>query len=82
MDEQTLNVDLKHLTVEEIEAIEEKTGAPIDTLADPAKPKGTMLRAIGYTVRRRTDPDFTWEAAGKLKVELAEEELPPTDAAG
>lgn len=71
--EDELSVDLEHLTVGEIEEIEELTGLAIDALADPKAPKGRVMRALGYVVKRRADPEFTWEQAGALKVRFDEQ---------
>lgn len=80
MSDDVLNIDLDHLTVGEVEQIEELTGQAFDTLAEPGKPKGKMLRALAFVIRRRTDADFTWEAAGNLKVVLNDETVPTTAA--
>lgn len=78
-----LNIDLDHLTVGEIEQIEELTGQAIDTFGLAGVPKGKMLHALAFVTRKRADSSFTWEAAGDLKVKLSEgETVPPTDAAG
>lgn len=74
-----LSIDLDHLTVGEIEEIEELTGQGLDAFGAPG-PKGKMLRAIAFVTRKRSNPDFTWEEAGKLRVELGEKPVPPTDA--
>ena len=79
-DDKYLNIDLGELTVSEIETIEEVMGEPFDTAFADGKPRGKMLRAIGYVVKRRANPDFTLEDAGNLIVKLAEPD--PTDAAG
>jgi hypothetical protein len=81
MSDDLLNVDLDHLTVGEIEEIEDLTGLSIDAFGEKGKPKGKMLRAIGYVTRKRTDPAYTWEAAGNLRVELGSAPVPPTAAA-
>lgn len=78
-----LHVDLDHLTTAEIEEIEERTGQAIDSLAEKGAKKGTMLRALGFVLRKRDDPTFTWEDAGRLKVQLSgETTVPPIAAAG
>ncbi len=83
MADDVLNVDIEHLTVSEIEEIEERAGLPFDALGNPNQPKGKLMRALGFIVRRREDPSFTWEQAGELRVVLSgDEAVPPTDAAG
>jgi hypothetical protein len=79
-DDGTLEVDLKHLTVEEIEAFEEKLDVPFDQAFHPTRPKGKVLRTLGWIIKRRDNPAFTWEDAGKLRIELSGGEVPPTDA--
>lgn len=73
-----LNIDLNHLTVAEIEEIEERTGLPFDQFGESGKPKGKLLRGIAFVLRRREDPSFTWEEAGNLKVVLGAEPVPTT----
>lgn len=78
-----LEIDLEDLTVGEIEIIEDVIGGPIDRAFLEGAPKGKALRALGYVVRRRTNPEFTLEDAGNLKIRLAETpEADPTSAAG
>jgi hypothetical protein len=77
-DDDVLEVNLDHLTVEEIEDIEEVIDAPIDSLQDPTKRKGKTLRAIVYVLCRRDDPDFTLEQAGKKRIKFDQSMVPPT----
>lgn len=65
-------IDLQHLTISELEEIEEKSGLPIDVLADPKRPKAKMMRAVAYVLRRRDNPAFTWEDAGSLRISFGE----------
>jgi hypothetical protein len=73
-----LTIDLNDLTIEEIEIIEDIVDAPFDALSKPGAKKGRFLRALAYVSRRRTDPDFTLEDAGRLKVSLAEDSADPS----
>jgi len=61
---------LESLTIDDIEALEDAVGIPIDHLFNPAKPaevpKAQMFKALAFVVRRRDDPGFTLEQAGKL----------------
>jgi hypothetical protein len=61
-------VFLDSLSIEDIEVIEDALGASIDDIfADGAKvPKGKLMRAIAFVVKRKTDETFTIEQAGKL----------------
>lgn len=82
-DKDVLVVDLNSLTVGEIELAEELSGQPITYSLDPDKPKGRIMRAIGCAVRRRSDPEFTWEQAAGLKVFFGSESaVPPTSGRG
>lgn len=79
--EDVLSIDLDHLTVAEIEEVEELADMSIEDLGKPGK-RGKMLRALAFVIRKRTQPEFTWEEAGNLRVSFAEEPVPPTDAVG
>lgn len=68
-------IDFEDLSFEEIEEVETRTGKPIEDLIkrdakDKSLPSAVELRALAYLITRRTDPDFTWEQAGKLKLKL------------
>ena len=79
MAEDTLDIAINDLTIAEVVEIEELTGLPFDAMGDSSKPKGRMLQALAYISKRRTNPDFTWEDAGALKIDLANAEPDPTD---
>lgn len=75
-----LDINIQQLKIAEVEAVEDLTGIPFDRLSDPNGPKAKMLRAIAYIVKRRQDPDFTWEMAGELSVDIfTPEEKDPKD---
>lgn len=76
-----LNIDLEGLKVSEIEEIEEILGTSFDLAFADGQPKGRVLRALGYIVRKRDDPAFTLEQAGDLVIRLAAS-ADPTSAAG
>ena len=76
---ETLDVDISDLTFAEVVEIEERTGMPLDALGQDDKPKGKMLHALAYVVRRRENPDFTWEEAGALKITTSSEKVDPTE---
>lgn len=80
-----LAFDFDDLTIEEVEQIEEITGVSIDAIQEKGSAKGKTLRAIVFVVKRRTDPEFTIDAAGRLPVRDVEALLastaPPTPAA-
>lgn len=72
-----LEIDLGDLRIREIEDLEDKTGRPFDALFEDGKPRGTVLRALGWVIKRRDDPDFTWEEAGELKIKVQGEVASP-----
>ena len=69
-------IDLDKLTLNEIEEIEDLTDTPFDELFTAKGKKGRMLKAIGYVVKKREDPDFTYEQAGELPMDFLENLLP------
>jgi hypothetical protein len=73
-DNSTLDFNINDLTIGEIVTIEELTGLPFDAMTDPDKPKGKLLQAIAYISKRRDNPEFTFEDAGNLKLNLASDE--------
>ena len=79
MSDDILNIDINDLTIAEVVEIEERTGLPLDALGQADKPKGKMLQALAYIVKRREDPDFTWEMAGALKISATTDKVDPTD---
>jgi hypothetical protein len=78
-DDGIIFVDLEQLTVNEIEQIEELTGEGIDIFGHAGTKKGKTLRAGGLVFMRRTDPSFTWEQAGNLRVRFGAKPVPPHD---
>ena len=79
MNDDIFNIDINDLTIAEVVEIEERTGLPLDALGQVDKPKGKMLQALAYIVKRREDPDFTWEMAGALKISATTDKVDPTD---
>lgn len=82
MADETFEIDLDNLKVREIEEIEEIIGEPIDLAFADGKPRGKVLRAIGFVVKRRTNPAFTIEDAGELVIRLGEPADPTSAATG
>lgn len=76
-DDDILTIDLNDLRVHEIETIEEVIGTSIDEAFGAGAPRGKALRALGYVIKRRDNPDFTLEDAGNLRLSLVD---PPTTA--
>ncbi|MFF3557322.1 hypothetical protein ACFYXL_28395 [Streptomyces tsukubensis] len=77
-----LSLDLNSLSIDEIDIIEEVTGAPLDELRKPGRRRGPMLRAMAVVLKRRTDPDFSPEDAGKLRLEFKTPGKSKTDPTG
>ncbi|GAA0430928.1 hypothetical protein [Streptomyces luteireticuli] len=74
-----LSLDLDSLTIDEIDTIEEITGAPLDALGKPGAKRGPMLRAMAVVIKRRTDPGFSIEDAGPLQIKLKPSAPDPTE---
>lgn len=77
-DPDVVEFNLDHLTIDEIEQMEDLTGEPFDEIWKDGKRKGKTMRAFATIIQRRTDPDFTWEAAGRLKIKFDSTRVPPT----
>lgn len=82
MADEYLDINLGELRVHEIETIEEIIDGPIDRAFAEGAPRGKALRAIGFVVKRRENPEFTLEDAGNLILRVKTEDTDPTDAAG
>jgi hypothetical protein len=54
------------LTLDEVETIENLSGIPLDDLMGEGKLKGKSLKAIIWVAKKRTDPNFKMEEAGKV----------------
>lgn len=66
-----LDIDIESLTVGEMEDIEAEAGlsysAILRKMGEEDAPKGRILRAFAYVLRRRVDPEFTREQARELR---------------
>ena len=80
--EEILNVDINDLTIAEMVEIEERTGLSIDSLGETGIPKGKVLQSMAYIIKRRENPEFTWEEAGALKINTTAEKVNPTEDEG
>jgi len=65
-----LSLDIKRLTLDELEMIEDIIDGPLDALAKPGAKKAKMLKAMAFVVKRRTNPDITLEDVGRLAIEF------------
>jgi len=54
------------LTLDEVETIENLSGTPMDELMGVGKLKGKALKAIIWVAKKRVDPNFKMEDAGKV----------------
>lgn len=66
----TLDLKLESLTIDEIDAIEEITGQPLDALNKPGSRRAPMLKAMAFVVMKRKHPEFSIEDAGALRINL------------
>ncbi len=69
------------LTLGEIAKVEELSGQSVNGLADDNAPKGKMLAAMAFVVKRRSDREFTWNDAMGLTMEQANAIIAPEDDA-
>ena len=65
--------DFESLTLDEVEQIELIAGTSIDQLMDSGSPKGKALKAIIFIIKRREDPSFTLEQAGRIPLKEAQD---------
>lgn len=72
---------LEEITLAEMAEVEKKANAPIAWLSDDDKPKALLLQALNWIIQKRTNPNFTFEDAGKTPlteinkmIEVGEEE--------
>lgn len=82
MADDTVDIDLQSLKIRELEEIEDAAGRPLGDLFVNGQPMGKALRLVAWVVKKRTDPDFTYEQAGELTINLSSGEPDPTRAAG
>jgi len=59
-------IKFDELTLDEIEEMEQLIGRAIDEAFVDGKPKGRALKVLVYIAKRRDNPKFTLEDAGKL----------------
>lgn len=80
----SIDAVLDRLKIREVAEIEEVLGAGIDVAFLTGAPRGRALQAIAWVLRKRDNPDFTFEAAGELVIRFSDVEVAdrPTNAAG
>jgi hypothetical protein len=54
------------LTLDEVETIENLSGSPMDELMGVGKLKGRALKAIIWVAKKRNEPNYKMEDAGKV----------------
>lgn len=64
-------LDFESMTLAEIEQIEVLTGRNIESIMADGAPRGVALKAIIFTLRRRDNPGYTLEDAGKVSLKEA-----------
>lgn len=62
-------MDIKNLTLGEIAKVEELAGLPIGALTEDDKPKGKLMAALAFVIKRREDPKFTLESANNMTMD-------------
>ncbi|MGH3834193.1 MAG: hypothetical protein ACRDSF_00595 [Pseudonocardiaceae bacterium] len=77
-DPDLITIDSDYYTIDEIDQIEQLTGAAFTTFMQGEGPKAKELRILALLMRRRTDPDFPEEKVGALKVSFKKAPVPPT----
>jgi len=58
-------MNLEDITLAEMSEIEKIADAPISWLSDDDKPKGKLLHALNFVMKKRENPSITMEEAGK-----------------
>lgn len=64
---------VQNLMLGEIAAIESLSSQPITALGGGDAPVGKTMAAMAYVIKKRVDPDFTFDDALKLTLEQANE---------
>lgn len=59
-------ISFEDLTLDEIEEIENLLGRGIDEAFADGKPKGRALKVFIFIAKRRENPNFKFEDAGKI----------------
>lgn len=62
-------MDISKLTLGEIATIEQLSGKPFAELADEDAPKGALLSALAFVIKKRDDKSFTIDDAKNLTMD-------------
>lgn len=63
---------LDSCTLGELEALEQMCGIPVDQFMDPTQPKLRLVRAVVTTIKRRTDPAYTYDDTADMRMDEVE----------
>jgi hypothetical protein len=66
-------INFETMTLAEIEQIETLTGRGIEAIMAEGAPRGVALKAIIWVLKRRENPGYTLEDAGKVSLREATE---------
>ena len=75
-----ISIDVDDLTVAEVEQLEDVLEGSLDQFAKDGAKKGKFMRALAWISVRRTNPDFTWEEAGNIRIADITKQENPTSA--
>lgn len=68
-----MQINWDELTLDEVEEIELLTDRSIDSIMDDGAPRGRTFKVIIWVLRKRTDPNYTLQDAGKVSLAEAAE---------
>jgi len=73
-------MNVNELTLGDVAEVEELSGQPLAALGDANAPKGKLMIAIAWIIKRKEDPKFTYEHAKRLTMDEIESlfEVDPT----
>ena len=57
---------VEDLTLGEVEEVENYAGLPLASLADDHAPKGKLMVALAWIMKRKNDPSFTLHQAKQM----------------
>lgn len=72
-------MDIQNLTMGEITQIENLSGKAFADMSDESAQKGALLTALAFVIKKRTDPNFTFQDAQKLTMADIEDMLAPEE---
>ena len=79
---EVIDVDAEWFTIDEIDYIENQIGTDFTKFMNQPGPKAAHFKILATVIKRRTDPDFSIEDAGSLRVTFAKRAVPPTNGNG